>query len=355
MPPIIGLLLPAWALALLALALLSYALRRWPTLLHSSKPRHPVWSRIFAIAHRGGRQATPENTLASFRRAASLADAIELDVWLTQDGEVVVLHDGSLQRVCGRAEHVEALRSDALPPIRQAASDGFGQGEGQPAIAAHELRMPLLKDVLALLKHEAPGVALMVEFKGKQPELRAKVRSLLREYGVMPRAAAFSLDSKTNARLRAECPEFFLCSDVSRIAMIFLLYYLGIIGVVPTSFFDPIFGAKLSKLKDLGFLQRIPVVRSLVRAPTPAPALRPLLLSHLPALAQPTSLQWRVAEQIGAITEAPKLFEHLQRRGVLVWCLGVNTDEQLQHATALGVDSVLTDVPEWLAKARQGR
>ena len=117
MPPIIGLLLPAWALALLAVALLSYALRRWPTLLHSSKPRHPVWSRIFAIAHRGGRQATPENTLASFRRASSLADAIELDVWLTQDGEVVVLHDGSLQRVCGRAEHVEALRSDALPLV----------------------------------------------------------------------------------------------------------------------------------------------------------------------------------------------------------------------------------------------
>src|SRR4051794_13707627 len=46
------------------------------------------------IAHRGGAQLSPENTLAAFGRAMSLgADGVELDVQLSRDGIVVVHHD----------------------------------------------------------------------------------------------------------------------------------------------------------------------------------------------------------------------------------------------------------------------
>ena len=51
------------------------------------------------IAHRGASRVAPENTLAAFRKARELgADGIELDVKLTSDGEVVVLHDQMLDR-----------------------------------------------------------------------------------------------------------------------------------------------------------------------------------------------------------------------------------------------------------------
>ena len=51
------------------------------------------------VGHRGASAVAPENTLASFRRAIEEgADAIELDVHLTKDGEVVVIHDSSLNR-----------------------------------------------------------------------------------------------------------------------------------------------------------------------------------------------------------------------------------------------------------------
>jgi len=51
------------------------------------------------IAHRGASRRAPENTLAAFRLAFELgADGIELDVQLTADGEVVVLHDAMLDR-----------------------------------------------------------------------------------------------------------------------------------------------------------------------------------------------------------------------------------------------------------------
>ena len=51
------------------------------------------------IAHRGSSAHAPENTLAAFRRAIDDgADAVELDIHLTKDGEVVVIHDAQLQR-----------------------------------------------------------------------------------------------------------------------------------------------------------------------------------------------------------------------------------------------------------------
>jgi len=54
----------------------------------------------YVVAHRGISAKVPENTLASFEKAASTSgiDMIELDVRLTKDEEVIVLHDRTLQR-----------------------------------------------------------------------------------------------------------------------------------------------------------------------------------------------------------------------------------------------------------------
>ena len=55
--------------------------------------------RPLIIAHRGLTSGAPENTVAAFRAAAEAgADGVELDVRLSRDGEVVVLHDHGLER-----------------------------------------------------------------------------------------------------------------------------------------------------------------------------------------------------------------------------------------------------------------
>lgn len=54
---------------------------------------------ILVIAHRGFSSKAPENTLAAFQEAVNIkADMIELDVTLSRDGEVVVIHDDTLDR-----------------------------------------------------------------------------------------------------------------------------------------------------------------------------------------------------------------------------------------------------------------
>src|SRR5207249_4016108 len=59
------------------------------------------------IAHRGASGTCPENTLVAFARAAALgAHMVELDAQLTRDGEVVVMHDWTLERTTDGAGRV---------------------------------------------------------------------------------------------------------------------------------------------------------------------------------------------------------------------------------------------------------
>ncbi|MED5373771.1 MAG: glycerophosphodiester phosphodiesterase family protein [Myxococcota bacterium] len=59
-------------------------------------PEHIAATQI--IAHRGGAALAPENTLAAFTKAAELGVGFELDVTLSKDGQVIVLHDDSVDR-----------------------------------------------------------------------------------------------------------------------------------------------------------------------------------------------------------------------------------------------------------------
>jgi glycerophosphoryl diester phosphodiesterase len=69
------------------------------------------------IAHRGASEEAPEHTLAAYDLAlAQGADALELDVRATADGELVVLHDPTLARTHGDPRPVAEVRLGDLPP-----------------------------------------------------------------------------------------------------------------------------------------------------------------------------------------------------------------------------------------------
>jgi glycerophosphoryl diester phosphodiesterase len=67
------------------------------------------------FAHRGVSAHAPENTLSAFKQALDLkADGIELDVSLTADGHVVVIHDGVIDRTTNGTGNVKDLKLDEL-------------------------------------------------------------------------------------------------------------------------------------------------------------------------------------------------------------------------------------------------
>jgi len=71
--------------------------------------------RPIILAHRGDKLHAPENTLPAFEQAIQKgADGVELDVKLTADGHVVVMHDSAVNRTTDGRGHVAALTLDAI-------------------------------------------------------------------------------------------------------------------------------------------------------------------------------------------------------------------------------------------------
>lgn len=96
----------------------------------------PAPSSCYPCAHRGLSSEFTENTLAAFQAAAQAGfQAIELDVRLTRDGEVVVLHDASLARTTDGSARVADMRYDELR--------GYSTGHGP---------VPRLDDLLSSLQ-----------------------------------------------------------------------------------------------------------------------------------------------------------------------------------------------------------
>lgn len=76
------------------------------------RKKHPMleMNRPLVMAHRGGAGLAPENTLAAFRHATTLGvDVIELDIHLTKDGHLVVIHDETIDRTTDGSGKVNEL------------------------------------------------------------------------------------------------------------------------------------------------------------------------------------------------------------------------------------------------------
>jgi len=113
---------------------------------------------IHLVAHRGNAAEFPENTLPAFRSALALGVRfMELDVHLSKDGVPVVIHDHLLARTTGLPGSVFDLEAAELTRIEAAQRQRF-------AARFDDVRLPLLRDVLALLTGH-PEITLFVEIK----------------------------------------------------------------------------------------------------------------------------------------------------------------------------------------------
>lgn len=116
------------------------------------------------VGHRGAAAEAPENTMESFRLGVEAgADAIELDVHLTADGQLAVIHDDTLDRTTDLSGAVATL---TLDQIRRAdAGFHFAGADGSFPFRGRGLRVPTLVEVLAWLPE---GTGLVVEVKARE-------------------------------------------------------------------------------------------------------------------------------------------------------------------------------------------
>ncbi len=103
------------------------------------------------VAHRGGSGLAPENTLVAFERAAALgADAVEIDVRLTSDGTVVVFHDEETARLTGEPGTIEGRPLSSVAALDAAYSFSTDGGATHP-LRGKGVRVPTLAETFGRL------------------------------------------------------------------------------------------------------------------------------------------------------------------------------------------------------------
>ena len=146
------------------------------------------------IAHRGGRARAPENTLEAMQLGiADGADAIEFDVRLSRDGEVVVIHDATVDRTTDGSGAVDRLTLADLRSLD--AAGGFSRVQAH-ALARSACRIPTLVEVF----ESFPGTPFIIEVKA--PAASILTRALIEKHGAEDQCLVDSFHSNALAVFR---------------------------------------------------------------------------------------------------------------------------------------------------------
>jgi glycerophosphoryl diester phosphodiesterase len=155
------------------------------------------------VAHRGANAAAPENTMEAYRLAVEMgADAVELDVHLTADGKLVLMHDETVERT---TDLTEPIASMTLKQLRAAdAGYRFEASDGSFPFRGKGLKVPTLEEALTWLPD---GTGLVVEVKARAataPTLAALRGSRVRAAGAV---SLISFDEQVIEEARRLDPE----------------------------------------------------------------------------------------------------------------------------------------------------
>jgi glycerophosphoryl diester phosphodiesterase len=247
------------------------------------------------VAHRGASTLAPENTIEAFRLAVEAgAGGLELDVHMTRDGHIVVIHDATVDRTTNGSGAVSEMTLDELRRFDAGHNFSPDGGSTRP-YRGRGVWVPTLGEVL----EEFPGVAVNIEIKAGTPGIEETVLGILRDANALGRALVVSTPHAIVKRFR-KISSGHISTGASR-------WEIGVFYI-------------LSRLR----LER------LVR-----PAYDAL---QVPLLHR------------GILVVTPRFIRAAQARGVRVDVWTINQAEEMRRLLDLGVDVIMTDRPGTLAE-----
>ena len=213
-----------------AIALLAFAvpgMAQGPTAAGVSK----IPEKLLVIGHRGAAGLIPENTLAAFRRGCELGvDAIELDVLVSADGQLVVHHDFRLKPEIARSADDAWIAPGSQPAVKdltlaQLKTYDIGRLQPKTTYAARfpeqtpvdGERIPTFKEAIDLFKKSCgPSTRLFVEIKTSPEEpaltlppeaVSDRVVKMVRDEGIAERTWILSFDWRNLVHIQKAAPE----------------------------------------------------------------------------------------------------------------------------------------------------
>ncbi|MGQ7959604.1 glycerophosphodiester phosphodiesterase [Pseudomonas sp. SP16.1] len=209
-------------LLLLAIALLVLALTSRPSAVPAVLAG--LGERPLVIAHRGGKGLWPENTLFAFERAVALGvDMLEMDLHLSQDAELVVIHDDSLERTTngqGPVAHYSLAELQVLDAGYRWSADG---GQSFP-YRGQGMRIASFREVL----EQFPLVPKVVEIKVPDVGMETLLCEILTDYDQLDRVIVGSFHERSLKRFRQVCPQVATSAGPLSVRLLLALSWLGL-------------------------------------------------------------------------------------------------------------------------------
>lgn len=192
-------------------------------------PAHPFFAqfepgRVLNIAHQGGEQLWPSNTLFAFQNAVDLGvDVLEMDVHETADGVLVLIHDDTVDRT---TDGSGAIREMSLADI-QALDAGYywTEDDGQTyPFRDQGIQVPALRQVFETF----PDMPMNIEIKPDDTAVAQSFCQLIREYNMSQKVLVGSFHDEALQAFRAACPEVATSMTQSEIQPFWILNSLGL-------------------------------------------------------------------------------------------------------------------------------
>lgn len=163
-------------------------------------PVHSQTERTYTlIGHRGAAAETPENTVASLKKAMALGvDRIEIDVHMTRDGRIVLMHDRTLNRTTnGQGE----VKDHDLAEIQQLDAGSWFD----PSFAGE--KVPTLEEAIEAISGNCMLMIEVKEHSGYTPGIEQAVADIIRKYNAGTWCVVISLRHKVVANFHQLAPD----------------------------------------------------------------------------------------------------------------------------------------------------
>lgn len=146
------------------------------------------------LAHRGLVQYAPENTLPAFAAAIALEAAIELDVYQTRDGQLVVIHDKTVDRTTNGTGDVSMM---TLVEIRKLDAGSWFH----PVFT--NVKVPTLEEVFQLIRQrQRKPVTIALNMKVISADIEKKIVKLVDDYHLFDQLFAFGQPADSSRRFK---------------------------------------------------------------------------------------------------------------------------------------------------------
>lgn len=214
-----------WQIILAVLALILLGLR----ITSKPAPNHPYYSDNLdyplVIAHQGGDGVWPGETMFAYQNSADLGvDVLEMDIHITKDGELILMHDETVDRTTDGSGEIESMTLDELKKLDAAYDWTPDDGQTFP-YRGKGIQIATLAEVFQAF----PDKHMTIEIKKTNASMAKPFCDLIRKNNMQDKVLVASFHDDRLKEFRAECPEVATSSAKNETTVFVLLtkVYLG--------------------------------------------------------------------------------------------------------------------------------